>query len=215
MRTSARILCFIIVVSLNSCSGCGIKGSGVKKEEVRDVDPFTELAVSGAMQIDVTIGPAQKLVISGDDNLVPLVTTTVSDGKLILDTRDNFRTDIGLKATITVESLTALEVSGACRGSVAGIRGDAFGVDISGASNVTLTGQVGKLALEVDGAAKIGAGGLIAADVTIDSSGASTIECHADKTLTADVSGAGRVRYTGDPAVTKDISGAASIKKLQ
>ncbi len=213
-RTLIGVLATTALALLLASAGCGKKGSGVKKEEVREVGAFTAVSIEGAMRLNVVIGPAQKVVISGDDNIVPDVVTKVDGDKLVIETEGSYRTELPLTATVTVPKLTALEISGASKGNVKGITGDNFSVEVSGAAKVTLAGTVNKLAVEVSGAAKIEAAGLKAHDVAVESSGASKIETHAERSLTAKVSGAGSVRYKGSPTVTKDVSGAASIKAL-
>ena len=75
------------MVNGQQVSGDAIKGSGVKKTETRTAADFSEIDLSGAALCTVELGPTA-IEISGDDNLVALVTTEVHDGALHIGMRD-------------------------------------------------------------------------------------------------------------------------------
>jgi len=84
-------------------------------------------------------------------------------------------------------------------------------VEISGAGEGQLNGQVDRLRLNVSGKGKIAADQLRtgAADVSI--SGVGNASLWAVNNLRVQISGAGHVDYWGDPAVSKSISGFGSV----
>src|SRR6516165_12481646 len=66
-----------------------IEGSGTAKTETREVGPFSALEVHAAIHATVTPGDKVSVSLEGDDNLLPLVETTVRDGRLVAKFKDN------------------------------------------------------------------------------------------------------------------------------
>lgn len=194
-------------------TGCGKRGSGTWADETREVGEFDAVRTEGAMTVEITVGPVQKVVVGGDDNLLSIVKTAVAGGELFVETTESYNTDAGLKVTVTVPSLDRLTIEGASSATVTGIKSDHFTAKVKGAARATLSGTTDKLTLNVSGAAKVKAGGLAAKVVDVDCSGAARIDVNASETLDVDVSGASKVQYSGAATVTQKTSGAASIKK--
>src|SRR4051812_22937807 len=74
-------------VGVNGCSmGPAVKGSGVAKTESRQVGPFTRISIEGSGNVVVTVDPTQpaSLVLKADDNILPLVETTVKGDTLVI-----------------------------------------------------------------------------------------------------------------------------------
>src|SRR5262249_55011009 len=81
---------------------CGprVEGSGVAKTEARSVDAFTQVETSAGIHVEVRVGGAASVKVSGDDNIVPLVETGVSGGRL----------HVGYKSAQNVSTKTPLQV---------------------------------------------------------------------------------------------------------
>ncbi|MCB9538503.1 MAG: DUF2807 domain-containing protein [Myxococcales bacterium] len=196
--------------------GCGgVAGSGVSKTEARTVPPFTKLAVGGDFQFEVTHGAEQKVELTADDNILPLLRTEVSGGTLTVEPKESIKPKVRptLRLVVT-QPLAGLSASGSVEGSVRGITGEAFTLGMSGSGAVTLAGQTKTLTLKVSGSGTVRAADLAADSVTVGISGAGDAQVHAQRVLDVSVSGAGKVRYRGDPNITKAISGAGSVDKL-
>src|SRR4051812_39341469 len=78
------------------------QGSGIAKSEPRDVKPFRRIRLDGAAKIRVTIGQPQQLTISGDDNILPLIDTTVDNEELRISSHESYSSKTPLEVTITV-----------------------------------------------------------------------------------------------------------------
>ena len=87
-------------------------------------------------------------------------------------------------------------------------------VDLSGASNVTLTGQAKRLEGDVSGATTLKAYDLKVASAKVDLSGASSARMHVTDRLDADASGASSLTYRGSASIRSNTSGASSIKSV-
>lgn len=190
----------LVIVAVAGCDGVfgprPIVGSGVPAVEGRECAAFDRLKVSHAINAEVTLGTDFDVRISGDDNIVPLVDTDVLDGELRIrmrpDTRVNCKTP--LEVTIQVPALRVL--------------------DVSGASQATISGEVDLQSVEASGASKVVAATVSGEDVDASASGASRIELAGTcQSVTADVSGASTIDLKGLSAATVAVScsGASTV----
>jgi hypothetical protein len=210
MRAQALWLTFLVGCEL---FGSGEKGSGTPKTETRDVGAFTKVQLEGSLHADITAGGAQHVEISGDDNLVPLVTTEVKDQHLRVYTTKQIRPKLDLVARISAPAVTAVSASGSSVIQVHGVQGEAFALDTSGSARITAAGTAQKLTIDVTGSASIDAKELKAQNVTIEVSGSGDLDVYATDVLDVSISGSGKVRYYGHPRdVKKSISGSGTLE---
>jgi hypothetical protein len=212
--TSLPLLAAGLLALTVPATGCiGVGGSGTLAKETRNVDDFHAVEVGGAFEVETEVGPAVTVTVIGDDNLLPYLTTEVHDGRLRIGQTKSLRPRAGLTVLLTTPRLDGLEVSGATDATVRGIETERFDLEVSGAGDVELSGQVTRLNVEISGAGDLHARALEAQSVHVELSGAGEAEVSAAERLEVDVSGAGDVDYWGDPEVVSDISGAGSIER--
>jgi hypothetical protein len=196
-------------------TGCSLRGSGTPMTDRRDVEAFDSIEVGGAFELIVHVDPAaaQRVEVSGDDNIVPEITTTVSGGELEIGIEHGMvRPKLDMKVEVWVASLAGLEASGASDITVEGLHGENFDLDLSGASDSRFSGSVDRFEIDLSGASDLDARELHAKIVDLELSGAGDAEVWASDRLDAEVSGAGNVRYFGSPKeVHQDVSGAGNI----
>jgi hypothetical protein len=196
-------------------AGCSLRGSGTPLTDSRDVAVFDAIEVGGAFELIVHVDPTatQRVEVSGDDNIVPEITTTVSGGELEIGIGQGMvRPKLDMKVEVWVPSLTGLEAGGASDITVEGLHGETFDLDLSGASDSTFSGSVDRFEIDLSGASDLDARELRAKVVDIELSGAGEADVWASDRLDAEVSGAGNVRYFGSTKeVHQDVSGAGSI----
>lgn len=188
-------------------------GSGVRGQQDRDLGDFQALDVEGPFVVQVEVGPATHISLSGDDNVVPKVSSELRGSTLHVELPGRVVTKLPLTLTITTPTLDDLELGGACTAVVTGLTGERLAVDLSGASEATLSGAVTELDVEVSGASRVAAVGLDATQAEVDASGASTVELTAHDEVDAEASGASTIRIHGDPPqVAQDTSGASRVE---
>lgn len=176
-----------------SHGGQGIKGSGVTGSELREVGEFTALSVQHAIQANVTIGPEQSVTVQGDDNLVPLVETRISNGQLHVGVSQSCSPTMPLQVTIVVPHLERVESSSA--------------------SQVTLSGELDKIELQSSSASTIDGSQLTVQEAAVDASSASTIKIRATELIRGSASSASTVTSIGKcQSVQVDTSSAASVR---
>ncbi len=201
-------------------SGCGVNiggtcGSGVVKSETRSVSGFSKIAFSGVGELAIAQTGTESLTLSAEDNLLPLLTSTVSGDTLSLGVKQG-NTIIPTKPiifTLTVKRLSDVTLSGAGSINAVNITTSALNVTISGAGQMTISGNAPSQTALVSGVGSYNAKAFQtdATHVTISVTGSATVS--ASKTLNATVSGAGTVTYYGSPQVTQSVSGVGSIKQ--
>ncbi len=211
-KTATRLSMVAALAGLSGCNSAdAVKGNGATKTETRDVGPFNSVSVDGVIRVDLVTGPFQKPVISGDANLLKLVTTTVTGNKLIIHQTEDITSSRGITVTLHAIGIKRIDSSGAGKVHATGLAGPTFTLHTSGAGEAELTGQVDQLELTVSGAGRIHAAGLATKEAQVEVSGAGAIEVNAKEKVKATVSGSGAVRYRGSPAIEKDVSGSGTV----
>jgi Putative auto-transporter adhesin, head GIN domain len=214
-----------------------IAGSGVSKEETRDVDAFHSLEVSDALQVTVTVAAGVKpgVKISGDDNLVPFVEAFVEDGTLVvrLEADSSISPKLPLRAQVVAGELDEIkasgvarvemkgaekvgrftaDASGAAKVSVEGLESSEATASASGTSQIMLSGSAASLKVDASGASQIKAHSFAVDDADVLISGASSVTLQATESITGDVSGASQLEVHGSPAKqTVSTSGASQV----
>jgi predicted small secreted protein len=217
-----KIIYLLILVSLVSFgAGCnfsgfgkGVRGSGNRVTQKRDVPAFLAIEVSGAYEIEITAQKERSLEITGDDNILPLVRTEVRGNVLHIDSSKGFNINRAITLKITVPDLEGISTSGASKITVGGINNSQVDIDSSGASKIAIAGETKKLKIGTSGASNIEAKELRAERVDVESSGAGYVSVYATEQLDAAANGAARIDYYGNPAtVHPEASGAGSVNK--
>jgi hypothetical protein len=85
--------------------GPSINGNGHVTEQVRAVDPFTEIEVTHGMNVYISQGSPAKVTVVADENLHEYIETEVDGGVLKVSTTERIRRAREKKVLIVVENL--------------------------------------------------------------------------------------------------------------
>ena len=204
----------LVLAGCNLVGFTGVTGSGTAKSEVRPAAGATEVAVSGALSVDVGPGPEAKVEISGDDNLVPLITTEIKGSRLEIGSKKSMRSKVPLVIRVSLPTLVAASVSGASTVILHDAKADNLKLAAEGASKLRADGAVGQLTLEASGASDVDLDQLAAGRANATLSGASEAEVAVSKSLDVHLGGASTLKYRGDPPELKqEVKGASSLVK--
>lgn len=151
--------------------------------------------------------------VETDDNLLSIITTDVSGGKLRIGSKESYNTRLGVKVFITVQNLEEVAVSGSGDVEVTGLSGPSFTGKVSGSGEIKAEGVTSEVEASISGSGDIDFGKLTALKAKVSVSGSGDILVNASKSLTASVSGSGDIRYLGSPTVAKKISGSGDVTK--
>ena len=211
-------------------------GSGHPASEARAVSDFQAITAAGPIKLVVRQAAREALQLRADDNLLPLIETTVEAGTLRIAPKrgENLNTRTPIVATIDVVNLKslslsgsgdvlvetlktpslALSLSGSSDAKLRGLATDELGVKVSGSGNVEAAGSAAKLKISVSGSGDVRTRELASDDVTVSIAGSGDANVTANKTLSVSIAGSGDVVYGGSGALVKSsIAGSGSVKQ--
>jgi len=212
-----QLLIFVVLVALAGF-GCHVgmhqvKGSGKRGVQKRDVQPFTSISTEGAYSINVVCQKDQTLEIEGDDNILPLISTDVSNNVLHINSTQNYSVSEPIVLRIALPNLQGLSVSGAGNIEVAGMKSEKFVIDSNGAPQIKVSGTSKEVYINTNGAGKIDTHNLHASKGTVESKGVSHVDVDVADQLDVTISGPSTVTYEGAPTINKTIHGPGKLQK--
>jgi hypothetical protein len=202
----------------------GVAGSGVVKEETRQVAAFHRVRVSQGLEADVSQSGQASVVVRGDDNLVALVKTDVENGVLVIhmvEGSHGFHSELGLKVTVKAPALDGVSASSGghlklteASGSVldvqassgsaveaAGLNEGVMKVDASSGSEIKLAGKAKEVRLECSAGSNVKAGELSAEAVRVEGSSGATVQVTASSSVRGSLSAGSHLSVHGSPSV--------------
>lgn len=214
-------------------------GSGRAATETRALPAFEAIALAGSIDLRVRQGTPQTVQVSADDNLLPLLETTVestSRGATLrigwkrgesVSTRSRVTVDVVVPRLVALSGAgsgdmvaesfetPALQVSLAGSGDVRlpGLRAGELGIRISGSGDVGGSGQATKLTIAIAGSGDVKLAEMPADEVSVSIAGSGDAAVFAHKTLDVRIAGSGDVVYRGDAAVRASVAGSGSVRK--
>jgi hypothetical protein len=224
MKTTYRalviaLLAAVVIVTgmLTGCDAAGgaayVRGSGTLASEKRDVAGFTDIRVNGSGDVTLEQTGHESLTVEADDNILPLLETTVRDGVLHLGTKPNvnIHPSRAIRYQVTVQRLTGFGISGSGSVNASGLDTNRLSAQISGSGSATLSGRADAVDLRISGSGSYDAGRLQSTTAKVSISGSGDAVVNASGSIDASVSGSGSVHYLGNPSVTKHVSGSGTV----
>ena len=214
---------FIVILTLmvSSCSitknmgNAQVKGNGNLASEMRKLSNFKAIEISiGYDKILVNCGEEPSIHISGDENILPLITTRISKGILRIESDSTFETKADSEIIINVKSLKEFTFDGVGKTVIHNLNEDKFNCNINGVGSCELNGKVESFYVLVNGVGSVNARQLIAADVVANLNGVGSVKLYAKNSLNASVNGIGGLTYFGNPTeLILNDSGIGGITK--
>lgn len=235
-----RLLPSLVVsaVCVSSLALAGTRGDGVIRTDTRKLEPFHSVSIGGGARLTVKKGEPQ-VTLTGDQNVLPLVATTVSNGRLSVTFKEsNVRPSKELEVVVSLPSLDALEASGGVVATLEAAAVDSASVklelsggvelqaadlstasvvvDASGGVRAKVSGKAKSLKLDLSGGVEFDAAKLEAASAVVDASGGCTVKVRATESLTASASGGVDLRVAGNPPKRNvHTSGGADVSSIE
>lgn len=240
---SAAVALILAAASLTSCTDmldC-IQGSGVFRTSLRTEitpnvadTPFTRVRLEGSVDVILSQGP-YAITIEGDDNLIDLVTTTVSSGTLVVDNRECYSSSRPLVARVSLPKLEALSINGSGdAGATTGFTADQISIAISGSGDIelgvetpqlntsssgsgdiSLRGHAARHLVELSGSGDLGALDLQTEETSYTSRGSGDGRIAVSRSLVVEMSGSGDLAYRGSPADYRaNVTGSGEVSRL-
>ncbi len=195
--------------------GSMIYGSGKMKTEARPIEKFNSVRVSlpATVLIEQQTG-AERLSVTAEDNLLPLIDSEVKDGALRLSiaTGKSFTGRIPTFQVI-VSDLRELNVEGSGTVTASKLDGSALSLTVAGSGDIHLAGRSDDLTVAIYGSASVDAAELQATRAKVVVSGSGDVLVNARDKLDATIMGSGTVDYMGSPTLEEAIFGSGSIQE--
>lgn len=213
-----KLLSLIVLLPLLTAGchhgmGSGIRGSGKRITEKRQIGPFTSISTEGAFNIEIVCQKDVSMEVEGDDNVLSLVTADVRNNVLRLGNSGNYSINEPVTFRITVPNLEAFMAKGAGKIQIAGVNNDKLQISSEGAPIINVSGTTKLIGIDTSGAAKIDTHNLRATQAIVDSKGVSKVDLGVADRLDVTVSGPSQVTYRGDPVVNKTVHGPGKVEK--
>ena len=215
-----------------------VVGSGHVISETRAVSGFHGVELRGSGDVTVTQGDTEGLVIEAEDNLLPLLDSTVdAEGTLHLGFKNHtgsIESKKGVVYKLAVKTLDKVAVEGSGTVHAASLEADHLDLSLPGSGEITvdhLKAAKTKTSIEGSGTVKL-AGEVHGQNITIDGSGEylakdlktddaavainGSGECKVSPgaSLTVAINGSGEVGYYGSPSVKKTVHGSGEVSAL-
>jgi hypothetical protein len=207
------VLLPLLIAGCHHGFGADVKGSGKRQTESRQVASFSSIETDGAFDVEVACGKNLGLEVEADDNILPLVSTEVSNNKLVLRPTKSYSVSDAPRIKITVPDINAFSANGAGKIQISGVSNDKLQIYANGAPQISVSGTTKMIGVDTNGAAKIDSHNLRADHAVVDSKGVSKVDLGVSNQLDVTVSGPSHVTYKGDPVVNKTIHGPGKVEK--
>jgi hypothetical protein len=223
------------VISFSSCHKETLRGHGDIVSRSRTVGSFDKIEMGGEFDVYLRQGPAEDIVLEGQENVLAELSTTTRNNRLeIKYNRSRVRIDEPVRIYITTPHLTELSLSGSNKvqgltdwqvndlnlnssgsGEINLTVRDADFVEshISGSGEINLQGDAYIHELDISGSGKLNAFDLYTTKTDVNISGSGKSDVRVSEALKANISGSGTVRYKGNPSVSTSVSGSGKILK--
>lgn len=212
-----------------------VTGNGNIKEENRQVPDFTELALSGSIDVEVQPGTEIGVKVISDENILPYVLTEVKNGVLEI----HFKKNVSImndhtRVVVFAPAINRMSTSGSgnitsngamknnqmvtLRSSGSGdfkLALDAPAVEIKGAGSgdFDLSGFTKDMNVSLSGSGELNCRDLKAENVKVKITGSADAKVFASATLKVAITGSGDVLYWGNPSLPEIKStGSGTIK---
>jgi hypothetical protein len=220
-------------IQIGDLSSESVNGSGNVITENRPVSGVARVRIGIPGNLEIQQGPSESLTITGEDNILPLLTTDVSGGTLTIRYRSssNIHVNRPLQIALTVKNLDGLDLSSSAKVTVnpittggfrlilsssgtidiKEIQADKITANISSSGDISIIGSANQLDLQLSSSGSFQAGDLQVqkANVRLSSSGDATV--WVVKNLTANISSSGNVAYYGSPSVNQNTSSSGRL----
>jgi hypothetical protein len=215
-------------------------GSGKLATESRDASGFSAISLRGNINVVVRQGAREAVQVTADENLLPLLQTTVEGSgdnrtlRIQWKPGESVRTKTEPVVTVDVIQLGAvassgsgdikieplktpslsLSISGSSDAKLEQLDTAQFSINIAGSGDVRANGNALKLDIAIAGSGDVRARELACDDVSISIAGSGDASVQANKTLAVSIAGSGDVEYSGAATLAKSrVAGSGSIRQ--
>ncbi|MBD3239200.1 MAG: hypothetical protein GF331_01335, partial [Chitinivibrionales bacterium] len=159
MEVAVSVLAAAVMIA----AGCGpvIHGNGDVITETREVTGFTGVRIESSADVHLTQDSTERVVVETDENLMEYVTTGLSGGRLVIDSRDGVSlAPTKLIVYVQGPDIDALAIDGSGDISVSGtLTGDDLSLSIDGSGDISARVEMTSVRTDIDGSGDISLSG--------------------------------------------------------
>src|SRR5262249_49114585 len=154
-------LSIALVVGLAGCSLISttdrVKGSGIVKTEKRSLAPFDSVEVSCHGSIQAHTQGQEVLEISGDDSIIPLISTEVNKRTLYNRSNKEYESRNKLEIIVSAPELKKVVFSGTGEANLSNLKNDRVEITFTGAGSLTASCETKEADITLSGAGSVDA----------------------------------------------------------
>lgn len=236
MKQISILLLGLMALAFTSCEK--VRGEGPVVTENRDVSSFSGIDLRCEADLYYRNAPDYSVEISGQQNVLDVVETYTSEGRLVIRYRGDvrMRSHERLHIQVTAPSVTKLHVRGSGEIMTSGpLSPSRIDMDVDGSGSIRVSelaanhidaevvgsgnirvanGSASDVETLVSGSGDIDLAGVQAGEATTVTSGSGDTRLHVADRLKSTISGSGDVFYRGNPTIETHISGSGRVIKL-
>ncbi len=189
-----------------------IKGNGIMAKENRAADPFHAIQIEGAMTVNYRRAASVQVEVTGDQNLLPLITTQVDQGVLVISAKQSYQCQQPITIELSSPHLTAATLQGAAELVLKDVSETSLYLELQGSGGLNAEGKVEQLSVHIKGSGDVNVKDLESIHADLQVKGSGSIINTVKESLTASVVGSGDIAYFGHPKkVTPHLVGSGQI----
>ena len=195
-----------------------VTNAGENVQRTYPLRPFKSMNIGGKYDVVIKRGNQQKVVVTTDLNVFPVLRVYVSGTELNIKTKEGVSLEGNqpIKVLIVAPDLHDMSLGGSVSLKVSDIESQQFTLNIGGKSDCVLSGKTDYFEVNLGGLGHINAENLIANRVAINFAGTGDIRVHANKSLEINGLGSGSIQYDGNPtSIQNNVLGKISIHPIQ
>ncbi|MCL7764715.1 DUF2807 domain-containing protein [Polaribacter sp. Z014] len=225
-------LILTITFAVNAQSWFGnssrVKGNGNVVTITRTTSNFNGISAGGSFDVILVKGKEGEITIQGEENIIPLIETEVSDDILKIKYKNNTNISTTKRVVVTVsyEQIESVALGGSgnissaslikanhFKVSIGGsgsitikVDADSVNASVGGSGNINIEGKSNELTCSIAGSGSIKAYGLQTNEVYANVAGSGSIKTTVKSKIKAKLVGSGSVYYKGNPKDVKSKS---------
>lgn len=220
----------------DSIESTAIEGSGDYKTEERQIGEIDEVVLSTVGELNIKQSDKYSLTVEAEDNILPLIRTEVSGGRLTISIKPGFNIrNLGqIQYYLTIKDLdyiTAIssgdvfcqklnteeiEINLSSSGGIEidYLQSDELEVNISSSGDAVISGKVREQKIRLSSSGNYIAEGLESSECRINISSSGDAFINVSERLIADLTSSGDLYFTGDPETEFNTSSSGRIHSI-
>jgi hypothetical protein len=182
-----------------------VQGSGKIVTQTRKIPIFQELVVDMSANIRVSPANEARCTVKADDNILPLISFDVKDGRLLISCQKSFSRKNPIEIHLHVPGLTRVVLNGSGHIKLDGVTKEKISLEIKGSGDISAKGKTKDILAWIDGSGNLLLGELRATNVKVVLNGSGNARVSAMDTLSGEINGSGDIVYSGSPRMVNTV----------